>query len=131
MSPPPVRLLSKAIFDPSGENAGSRSLPGPWLTCTPFAPSGSAVTMRALGSTHAKPPLATGVAARAEPAPATVTDAATTKAHRHRVIVQPSHRPFVRTVTLPQPRVGCKIRRREFPWENFDMAGASEPIPPS
>src|SRR6185312_17027765 len=85
MSPAPVRVLSKAIFEPSGENAGSRSLPGPWLTRTPFAPSGSAVTIRALGSTHAKPPFATGVAARAEPARTPVAIAASARALAHAI----------------------------------------------
>src|SRR5205807_6072484 len=89
-SAPPVRLLSKAIRLPSGEKAGSRSLIGPWLTWTRFDPSGSAVTMRAFGATHAKPPFAMGVAAWAELTLAPVTSAASTQAHRHGVIVHPS-----------------------------------------
>src|SRR6476619_6908543 len=97
MSPPPVRVLSDAILLPSGENAGSRSLPGPWLTWTRCDPSGSAVTMRAFGATQANPPLAMGVATgdehneRQGPGP------------RHgRILVDPARRattPFGRTVT--------------------------------
>src|SRR6185312_13028594 len=83
MSPPPVRVLSNAILLPSGENAGSRSLPGPWLTWTRCDPSGSAVTMRAFGATQANPPLAMGVATCAELtlAPATSTTSAKARAH--------------------------------------------------
>src|SRR5690349_5900895 len=104
MSPPPLRVLSKAILLPSGEYAGSRSLPGPWLTWTRFDPSGRAVTMRAVGATHAKPPFATGVAACAElrPAPATTTASANPGPRHGRILAAADRRrtiPIGRSVT--------------------------------
>src|SRR3954447_21705794 len=102
MSPPPVRVLANAIRVPSGENAGSRSLPGPVLTVTRPDPSGIAVAMRAPGTTKANPPSALCGAACADPRPAPHTRAAkaTAEVQRHRVIRPPSQSTLVRSVTL-------------------------------